>query len=1580
MTVTQNEGEDDDLDAEMEDLESSQRALADELSRVDFSILDDGGGYGGSDGGTPNRSSPGFWRSNSRTKNKGKTNIDNEGDDWVPLLTAEENPPPNFSPIQVGQSESDQDYSSPLKSTPGSDRSSNRIKETTIISGDGDTTVISGEEFYNTLETPPRDEAKVEKDSVEKERQNQSNTSPLIPSSIFKASRKIKYDSLNTPPKGKSDDKFATGSNQKGKNSTPTILFVAGGEVEENLYPPVENTSSSTPLPGRLKIVEIKGKETETSGKKNYDSLLTPPRELPETLDTKSNQKNKNSPPAISSSSIASGRFKIVGKKGTTASSKRNYTQLKTPPKGKKGGRKQENKVQAVDSVVSTNDQLDSSGVVPSIASEVKEDSKPAVRKKLTGSGTTSSSDGYLGMSANSLQEARKILKKVDVEPADHTMPERKKSTGRLKIVEKKEGKVPSNKKNIDITTLLETPPKGEKKKELVTTGDRKQGNNIVQTDDSVGSIYLSTISSVAGEVEVEEGSKAATQKSPPGRLKIVEKTGGDAEILDQSNVAELSPPRFDPFGFGSGGSSESSLPISPIENTSTDRSPSNTINISAGDTTLSSIAAGNCSEESVRSPLASKNESVFQSLVSFAERISDRTPERQVEHSTRVLENLNSILTPPDNRPRDEIDKRLPAITPERRVLSLAEDLTGEGQGDEEDVFNTPPRDQDPSPPLSAETDNSKTEKVVIEGSNDSILGLSPISQSSEQFQSSRNSLESARLLETSPERNCIPESEELYDRESTPTPETTDTPESNDVKQIKSHDRSIIVSILPDDSDDEVMFDEDSPQYTDGGGFDYEQPPDPPDHSKTDYAFDQSKMPKNYDGNDNPDDLPAKKYSKNTPVHPTRNCKKIFLIVAILAFVIGLGLVLGTIFITSGSKNLASSPVPTLMPAQATMPDFSVTPSPTPTTTIPTSDAPTPIDTVSFTIPYIIYVANGLADLVPQSEYVPELVMSMDSLSSDILLNISKRRRMRGGRRKHTTVILPTEIISVSDTACPNYVMNSLCQEIVSKISLVDEEDSWQEFKDTTELAIEIGRLQYHLQRVDPDSPVEVIDAVWTPPAPTPASSPTVAAPIVEVIDAIWTPPAPTPASSPTVAAPIDFSSSDMPSDFPSLNNPTSIPSNPPSFSLLDLLVRNSFDDGEALNNTSSPQYMAYSWLLEDKYLMEYSRKKKLQRYSLATFYYATNGDQWLKNDFWLSDRTECHWYGKTGSRRLCNKEQELVNLELDTNNINGSLPPEIGLLSSSLERITLRGGPDTHLIGTIPSELGYLTRLKVFFVRSNNLSGTILSEVANWSSLEQLDLSHNKLSKTLPTELGLLAELKFFDVSKNSLSGSLPSELGNLKNCRKMFFEDNAFVSSIPTEIGNLKRLEALRGGGNVLTELPTELGLLSSADIISFTDSDITGFIPTQLGLLRKLRFLELQNNDLSGNIPSELASILGLQNILDLSNNKLSGSLPTELGMLVELRGLKLDHNFLSGTVPSEFSRLKKLTSLSLYSNDLSGSIPNSVCETFNTTYPEFEADCIDFDDDCACCTSCCVEDTCVCRYLGTPKEFLCYNQ
>jgi len=201
MTSTNDDGEDDDLDAEMEDLESSRRMLADELSRVDFSLL--GYGYGSSDGDATTG-----IRGNNSITNKGKTtpspfkqkDINNDDDDWQPLLTAEVKLPPNFSPI--GQS--DQDYSSQPESSPDSDRN-NRSKETTAI--------ISGEQDCIPLEIPPRDEKMVKK-SIAKERQIQKKSPLFSSTTIINASMKKKYDSLNTPPRGYFNGKMATRRNK----------------------------------------------------------------------------------------------------------------------------------------------------------------------------------------------------------------------------------------------------------------------------------------------------------------------------------------------------------------------------------------------------------------------------------------------------------------------------------------------------------------------------------------------------------------------------------------------------------------------------------------------------------------------------------------------------------------------------------------------------------------------------------------------------------------------------------------------------------------------------------------------------------------------------------------------------------------------------------------------------------------------------------------------------------------------------------------------------------------------------------------------------------------------------------------------------------------------------------------------------------------------------------------------------------------------------------------------------------------------------------------------------------------------
>ena len=74
---------------------------------------------------------------------------------------------------------------------------------------------------------------------------------------------------------------------------------------------------------------------------------------------------------------------------------------------------------------------------------------------------------------------------------------------------------------------------------------------------------------------------------------------------------------------------------------------------------------------------------------------------------------------------------------------------------------------------------------------------------------------------------------------------------------------------------------------------------------------------------------------------------------------------------------------------------------------------------------------------------------------------------------------------------------------------------------------------------------------------------------------------------------------------------------------------------------------------------------------------------------------------------------------------------------------------------------------------------LNGSIPVELGNLSKLESLVLSGFQLSGPIPVELANLSKLKYLRLDKNQLDGWIPVELGNLQNLHRLDLGDNLLV---------------------------------------------------------------------------------------------------------------------------------------------------------------------------------------------------------
>lgn len=234
-------------------------------------------------------------------------------------------------------------------------------------------------------------------------------------------------------------------------------------------------------------------------------------------------------------------------------------------------------------------------------------------------------------------------------------------------------------------------------------------------------------------------------------------------------------------------------------------------------------------------------------------------------------------------------------------------------------------------------------------------------------------------------------------------------------------------------------------------------------------------------------------------------------------------------------------------------------------------------------------------------------------------------------------------------------------------------------------------------------------------------------------------------------------------------SIPNMTTIsPSMYPTVSLLLEQLPNSTVTA-IFNDPESPQAKAYEWMVGDPMLDTYLPWRLVQRFILATIYFATNGSEWTYSTNWLSyEIHECDWLsrgglgfellpdqealvdaiwnftdaGRTGGRsafakweesifdidrsQVCNSEDEYISLFLYKLNLQGVMPPEFYLMTS-LKSLDL--SYNINLGGKfLSSEIGLMTNLEFFWLGMNSFSGSIF-----------------------PKEISLLTKLQIFRVMR-------------------------------------------------------------------------------------------------------------------------------------------------------------------------------------------------------------------------------------
>eukprot|EP00257_Ricinus_communis_P002153 XP_002513051.3 receptor-like protein EIX1 [Ricinus communis] len=289
------------------------------------------------------------------------------------------------------------------------------------------------------------------------------------------------------------------------------------------------------------------------------------------------------------------------------------------------------------------------------------------------------------------------------------------------------------------------------------------------------------------------------------------------------------------------------------------------------------------------------------------------------------------------------------------------------------------------------------------------------------------------------------------------------------------------------------------------------------------------------------------------------------------------------------------------------------------------------------------------------------------------------------------------------------------------------------------------------------------------------------------------------------------------------------------------------------------------------------------------------------------------------------LCYKMQEVKKMEvlnLGGNLLSGEIP-DCWLSWQSLTAINLSNNKFT---GNIPKSIGTLSFLESVHFANNDLSGDIPLSIQNCRKLFTLDFSGNKLVGKIPSWIGKsIPDMIILILRGNKLHGQIPEEICRMASLQILDLADNNFSSMIPSCFSNFSGMVKVNDSFGSLTFDQSNVGpspiLIDSAILV------IKGRVAEYSTILGFVKAIDLSNNNLSGEIPMNITSLVGLQS-LSFSQNSLTGRIPKDIGAMQSLESIDFSQNHLFGEIPESISSLTFLSHLNLSNNKLTGKIPS----------------------------------------------------